>query len=100
MAFISSLRYFALLLIATICVVHAENYPWGPVRGISKDAFIDKIVNKMNVQELAHQLYLFFYSRVSDSNGFPSNYDTQAGTSGIGEIHLWYVGVLLIKLDI
>ncbi|TFY75437.1 hypothetical protein EWM64_g8574, partial [Hericium alpestre] len=57
---------------------------------VDRDAFVDALLDKMNVDELVRQLHLTFADNVIGPDSRNELYDQYAGKSGVGVIHDWY----------
>ncbi|KAL6360967.1 hypothetical protein LRP88_04428 [Fusarium phalaenopsidis] len=66
-----------------------ESWPWGSVSGRSKDDFLDSLLDKLTIPELAQHLNLFKYSEIADKNGNATRFNSLVGNRGIGEINSW-----------
>ncbi|KAL2689014.1 hypothetical protein Neosp_003065 [[Neocosmospora] mangrovei] len=66
-----------------------ESWPWGSVSGKSKDDFLDSLLDKLTIPELAQHLNLFKYSEIADKNGNATRFNSLVGNRGIGEINFW-----------
>lgn len=55
-----------------------------------RDSFVNDLLGKLSVEELARQLHLVFADNVVGANSTNELYDAYAGEYGLGLVHDWY----------